>query len=771
MATFVPMQSIPMDREHMLDQSTGRFQTVKDGLPELIKNAKDQYSRLGILPKENRQIVILISSNAAQLGVLDFAGATTEDFGRWQVWSSPEASRAGMARDIEGAHGNGGKSFMVRGAVRGSYMLSCRNGRVSKMGFDNSRPYRPGRYATVNGQLMYNLQIDDPEAALNAELAAFNSSVRSLPPPARSALHSRNAFTIVRLDGVRDWTVRRSVTRETLIRHMAEDLRSHPQAALTIESCSVWIMRGASLATDNILQVQQPEPYPGFENLEKLQIPDELQDPDTDEPVATGPGEPERKYLEIKTSVQNLRLSDRTKARNVLRVRNERNIIANYSIADLVPTTASCFLYGTLSVPALTEEHSAGIERQHLVDTPLVRALRHWASEQLRIVADQIQESQTGRESPIERERANDTLSRFRELMRDFLNPQTPTGAEGESGPSERLRHESGSIVHEIVLESEHPTLKIASGTTVPLAYKMYEIRGEERLLVPRADLTLEAEPLGIVSMTGRASITGLRPGRSQIRLVSWENGVRSNPTTIEVVEVTGLQIEPQATPFKQGERRQMRIHATTINGSLDDLLYQASVDETLMGRIGRSGMFTAGRVPGQATIRIQYGADEDANNTALVQISEERLQRPGAHEGPDIPYLVLCGQPAPGYEHLAEDQRTHHGGPEFPTIIDQDPVWEKIVWINQFSKESEKARGRVRGGGPRGLNTKTFQQFLALKVFEILRRLKVLQEVGEDRITSVEFLRDMAQAEIDTADFLDAAYELIDLDRLSEVV
>src|SRR5215472_15329928 len=118
-------------------QLLGRFQSVKAGLPDLRKNAKDQYSRVGIAEKARRIIVVLVNSSAHSLAVLDFAGATRSDFQRWQTWSDPTANLAERASDIEGGHGNGGKAFMVRGSTTVSFLESCFSGRRTKMGFQN----------------------------------------------------------------------------------------------------------------------------------------------------------------------------------------------------------------------------------------------------------------------------------------------------------------------------------------------------------------------------------------------------------------------------------------------------------------------------------------------------------------------------------------------------------------------------------------------------------------------------------------------------------
>ena len=100
MTDFDFLPSIPIDAGHTLEQLTGRFQTVKDGLPELVKNYKDQYARLAITEKEQRHIVVLVDTKKQMLAVVDFAGATSEDFEGWITWSSRTAGRAELATDI-----------------------------------------------------------------------------------------------------------------------------------------------------------------------------------------------------------------------------------------------------------------------------------------------------------------------------------------------------------------------------------------------------------------------------------------------------------------------------------------------------------------------------------------------------------------------------------------------------------------------------------------------------------------------------------------------
>ena len=117
-ATFAFSNEVPIDIEHTLDQLLGRFSHIRDGLPELIKNSKDQYLRLAVSDRSHRQIAVLIHTKHKKLAVLDFAGASAEDFKHWKTWSGREGARQALADQIEAGHGNGGKAFMVRGASK-----------------------------------------------------------------------------------------------------------------------------------------------------------------------------------------------------------------------------------------------------------------------------------------------------------------------------------------------------------------------------------------------------------------------------------------------------------------------------------------------------------------------------------------------------------------------------------------------------------------------------------------------------------------------------
>lgn len=768
--------TIPIDIEHTLFQLLGTFQGVKDGLPELVKNAKDQYARLRIVDRGERQIVVVADSKGGSIAVLDFGGATLADFDRWKTWSDPNASRAIDGGEIEGGHGNGGKAFMTRGSLTDSFFESCTAGRRTKMGYrnnDRAARFRPG-YAKEGGAPVKDLAEAEPKKRLEKSLRGLACSYTTLPPEARAQFEKRKSFTLVEVNGVRDWEHRRPRTLQQTLRALPQSLKEHAQTAMTIDSCSVWVLVDGKLITEAPLSPEYPLPLAGFENLPPIPIPDELPDPETGEAVSTGAGGADPKYLQLRTSARHLRTPD-LKALNVIRVRNSRNIVANLSLADLVPLNESGFILGDLRLPSIGPDHVAGADRKGLADTALTRAVQQWLESQVELLAQRIQRAITKDHKPQDRNRANDSLQRIRDLMRKFLEPEdaegTDEGVGGQRGDGDRghkrevPEHRTGSAVHVIELEPGRKALSLASGCQIPLIAHCYEQASDGQLLpVSRVELELVTPEIRIVTLSPTRMLKGDTAGRTQVAVRDKASGVQSNPIDVEVVDCTGVDVAAPGTELLQGQRVLLKTYFATGVGHRDDLLIEGSIDEPDMGRISRGGMFTAGLQQGVATVRVRFGPKLSDWHTLPIRIGADTVPPRGrGGEGSDIPYILVCGTTAPGHEDIPPEQRTHRGGEHHPTII-EEPPFDEIVWINPDSKEASRVR-QGRGGrrGATKIGAKSFTQFLALKCFEILKRLKVRQELRGTSINELQFRQLLAQAEMDCADFVDEAFELAD--------
>jgi len=112
--------------------------------------------------------------------------------------------------------------------------------------------------------------------------------------------------------------------------------------------------------------------------------------------------------------------------------------------------------------------------------------------------------------------------------------------------------------------------------------------------------------------------------------------------------------------------------------------------------------------------------------------------------------------------EQYPPAQRTVPASEHVPTIIDYEPQFEHVIFINPDSKEAVQVR-RGKGGrkGTASIGTETFLQFLALKCFEILKRLHVKQSVKDGVMTEQQFREYFAHAEMECATFVERAYAM----------
>ena len=468
MQEFVLPQDIPIDPVETLNQLTSRFRSVRDGLPELVKNSKDQYSRLGIDDRQDRQIVVISNTARRTLAVLDFAGAPAHNFAGWTNWSDPTAGQTHLAADIEAGHGNGGKAFMVRGASANAFLESCHAGKRTKKGFINDVPahlYKPG-FGISNGITLDNVDDSDPTRRLQEALSLVGMRMELLPDSAEEAFGRRQSFTIAYLEKVEDWIGRRRPKLRALAGpELANIVASHGQTAMSIETCEVWIVQDGKVIGAGPVKPVELEPYPGFEEPRQFDIPHQLLDPGTGETVRISDSSGTTGYLRLCTSRNQLQISQSTRAKNVIRIWNDRNNVATWTPQDLHGVSASSFIFGEIRCPSLTSEHLDGATRQHLADTPLVRSLREWAAGHVKQLTDDLHQAMAARTTPRERARANNALRNIRKLMRKYLDPDsigagtsnaTNGTGNGESGNGQKQPRKPvkyGQEIHEILLE------------------------------------------------------------------------------------------------------------------------------------------------------------------------------------------------------------------------------------------------------------------------------------------------------------------------------
>lgn len=778
MAKFQFRERIPIDVPHTLMQLLSKFRGVKDGLPELIKNAKDQYSRLGITDPSLRTIVVAVNTDDKAIGVIDFAGASADQFKRWETWSDPTANTRDKASDIEGGHGNGGKAFMVLGSSTDSSFESCHDGRRTRMGYENETDrtrFKPG-LAIEGGKAVEDQPVESTRKQFDSALSELGLSFDQLPKQAQDTFAARQSYTIAKVNGVMDWARAREETVRRAISEIRRSVETHPQASLSLESCSVWFVVDGQVVGDSPATVEYPEPLPGFVDPLVIPVPDELTDPQTREKVSTGEGDERSRLLTLRTSAKSLRTED-MRPLHLIRVRNNRNVVGLWSVADLSPGASSGFVFGELRVPSLGGEHLAGADRQSLNDTPLIRALEAWTADCVRELADRIQHATAREHRAEDRDKVNESLNKLRDLMREFLSErdrgdqgagagQSGDGPGGTKEPSQPTPPR-GEVLNVIELEGRATSIAIAVGATVPLRVKAFEqtAAGELRP-VPSPKLVAKVDRSDLVDLDSSQQATAKGPGITTIWFESEDGGVKSNSVSIETVHCLGASIGgiPDRV-LLQGEHLSAKVTYITDAGVRDDLLHDASVDEIGMGRISRHGVYIAASREGTATVRVRWGSNQIDTVSASVRIGTERVpprRGAGGDSGGEIPLILLCGTSVPGMDQYPLEQRTIMPSEHMPTIIDFDPAFENVIFINPDSRESIQAR-RGRGGrkGMAGIATETYYQFIAMKCFEILKRLWVFEQAREAPLTEVQFRERFATAETECAPFIEGAYEV----------
>ena len=418
-------------------------------------------------------------------------------------------------------------------------------------------------------------------------------------------------------------------------------------------------------------------------------------------------------------------------------------------------------------------DHLGDANRTTLSSTPLTRALHRWVSEQVEQLAQQITKAQARETKPEDREKAKRALTGLRDLMRAYLEAEPFAGddddvATGGNGQGNRGRRRTkrtsfGERVDEIVLEPTMRHISLALGTRVPVLFRCYEVQQDgTKKPVRDASTHLCSSDEAIGRPSDDLTVTALTEGVCELWVESNATGKLSNRISLEVIRSSEVDVLVPEEALRQGQRLKIRTVFHTERGPRDDLLIQATIDEPNMAWIGRHGLLTTGLQEGVATLRVRFGPDGTHQRAAEITIGAERVPPKGVGgAGGNIPDILLCGEEAPGMDAYPIDQRTHHGGDHYPTII-EEPQFPSVVWINPNSKEASRVR-RSRGGpsGMGGIGTKTFMHFVALKCFEILKRLRVRQEIKEQTVNETQFCQLIAQAEMDCATFIDAAYEL----------
>ena len=469
--------------------------------------------------------------------------------------------------------------------------------------------------------------------------------------------------------------------------------------------------------------------------------------------------------LTIYTSKKALNINRQTKPRNILRIKTKSNIAATCPMASIATSGISSHLYGELQISNLErEDYLAGQQRTILNPTKRTRAIMDWVEEELKVICQQIQDSISVNRTYKELSDVEKHLDALRDMMAEFLDPrESSTGS--ADGPNKGGKGQKGKRppIGEVVrvsVEDNIGFISIPIGIKIPLKHEAFDANNK---IVSKATFRWESNPNQAVMLDGNGNVEGLNPGIFKVWAIENESNIQSTPLDVHVHDIISVTLNPQMTTLKQGERTSLNVQACDINNeSPPRLALSYDVLPVSHGRVGRLGFFTAGTEAGSVKVTANFGKNK--SSFCVFEITEEKKEKQiSGYSGGGAPYIVFCGNPAPGCTDLPESERIRLPNPEDPTIILYEPFWRarNIIWINGDSSEARKIRDRARGTAVTGkINTKTFTEFLALKCFEILKLLRAEQILGEQALTTPSGVYEaLAIAETEVAPFIEQAF------------
>ena len=395
--------------DHLLDiiGASFNFDHVK-GLSEWLKNSVDAYRRTGTPDKE--QYVIFRFADGrhgdATIECIDFNGMNNDDIEKaLKRWGDPEASKGGnKSLKTYGGHGNGGK-FYMRQMFSTSHFITYKDGLLSVFGFSENK-----KYGFAEG---YKDKSMSPSEAL--KYADLDKSY--IPKEVKEkVLSGETGFTVVR--GIGPSNMPNVPKVQFIINHIV----SHPQSQRIISRIPTSVVYKGTLLYDR-LKTEKLAPYPGFEEIEPIPIPEtliyETHHDRTEIKMANDkypPGE-----IKLFTSEIALQKNGKYGEQNRIDILGELGVIGSYRLYEIGGVSympQSVFIYGECTCPILEDPASDSVQndRTKLIENPMTKALLDWINVQVIDLCKRIAD----KEKAEQQERMKDVSSALNNFLNDW---------------------------------------------------------------------------------------------------------------------------------------------------------------------------------------------------------------------------------------------------------------------------------------------------------------------------------------------------------------
>ena len=412
--------------------------------PSGSKNSSDAYARLDLPPEECVILLLFRDAGGGAIGCLDFGGMTTADIeARFRHWADPEAAGGVDASRIEGGHGNGGKCYMTQLFNSHSYIHTLRDGRANKYGFV-SGSFVPGYFAAGRGYVVHRSDVELSEA-----LGVLDLELDRLPPICKSVWRRRQSFTMV--VNFRP----KHIHRRMPVARWVEALQGHQQMARAIQYNQIFVMHNGKLIPEAApLRLPEITPIPGHETPREITVPQSLVNSMTGELVDTIAREGESKLV-LRTSNVSMRWS--LKTRHTINGWASGRATGYWGVQDMSRAPYANRIYGDLHLDALAQ-YKQNDRRRH-TESPLIRALAEWLSQQIDSYSDEfvkLDRLQASQEEKDQLKRINDALNRWKnKFLEQEFGGSGELGRKGVSAIPDRPRLPRGEPAR-LVLSLSH---------------------------------------------------------------------------------------------------------------------------------------------------------------------------------------------------------------------------------------------------------------------------------------------------------------------------
>jgi hypothetical protein len=210
-------------------------------------------------------------------------------------------------------------------------------------------------------------------------------------------------------------------------------------------------------------------------------------------------------------------------------------------------------IYGDIYLDALADYKQN--DRRNHSDAPLTRAIREWVSRQIEeysaefVKLDRLQASKEERD---ELSRLNDQMNEWKNrfLEREFggVGQDGGGGTGGKKGYKRLPRGEVARVV--LTINHSHA----GQGVTFRPNLDFFDASGTRVRAVP---YEWESSDWAVATVDGELNmVTTHTPGTTEITAVCKDSGMRSSTVTLEVVDITSIELAPTEMEIRAGSRQ-----------------------------------------------------------------------------------------------------------------------------------------------------------------------------------------------------------------------